>query len=123
MSWFYSYVGVIALWLLILNLMLIFKKTRFFSFSLLFTTVIFFIGLKFIENITPNSNKVYQESKKASFIETTKNNNEVALNILPSSWLLRLDARGKDSLLKSEYREQIGGFLPLGSAPNVLTFY
>ena len=123
MSWLYNYVGVIALSLLILCLMLIFKRTRFFSFSLLFATGIFFIGLKFIENIAPNSNKVYQASKKTSFIEDTKNNNEVVLNILPSSWLLRLDARGKDSLITSEYREQIGGFLPLGSAPNVLTFY
>ena len=122
MSWIDYYVGVIALLIFILTLMLMFNKTRFFSFSLLFAISIFFVGLKFIENIVPNS-KVYQESKRASFIEATKNNSEVVLNILPSSWLLSLDARGEDSLLTSEYRQQIGGFLPLGSAPNVLTFY
>ena len=122
MSWIDYYIGAIGLWMLILVLMLIFNKTRFFSFSLLFATGIFFVGLKFIENIVPNTNKVYQESKRASFIEATKNNSELALNILPASWLQRIDGRGQNSIIPFEYREQIGGFLPLGSAPNVLTF-
>ena len=85
-------------------------------------TGIFFVGLKFIENIVPNTNKVYQESKRAAFIKATKNNSELALNILPASWLQRVDGRGQNSIIPFEYRKQIGGFLPLGSAPNVLTF-
>ena len=122
MSWIDYYVGAIGLWIFILALLLIFNKTRFFSFSLLFSTCILFVGLKLIENIVPNANKVYQQSKRAAFIEATKNNSELALNILPASWLQRIDGRGKNSIIPLEYREQIGGFLPLGSAPNVLTF-
>jgi len=41
--------------------------------------------------------------------------------MLPSSWLQRVDGRGQNSIIPFEYREKIGGFLPLGSAPNVLT--
>ena len=120
MSWIDYYVGVIALWIFILTLMLMFKKTRFFSFSLIFSTIIFFVGLKFIENSTLNK-KSYTSSKRASFIEAMKNNSEVVLNIYPSSWLLRDDDR--NSLLTTDDREQIGGFFPLGSAPNILTFF
>ena len=123
MSWIDYYVGVIALWILILTLILLHSKTRFFAFSLFFSTIIFFVGLKFIESFIAPNNKIYQENKKISFIKATKNNSEVVINITPSSWLTRLDARGKDTLITSEYREQIGGFLPLGSAPDVLTFY
>ena len=122
MSWIDYYVGVIALWIFILTLMLLFRKARFFSLSLIFATGIFFVGLKFIENIVPNTNKVYQESKRTSFMKATKNNSELALNILPSSWLQRIDGREQKSIIPFKYREQIGGFLPLGSAPNVLTF-
>ena len=122
MSWIDFYVGVIALWIFILTLMLLFNKTRFFSLSLIFATGIFFVGLKFIENIVPNANKVYQESKRVSFMKATKNNSELALNILPASWLQRIDGREQNSIIPFKYREQIGGFLPLGSAPNVLTF-
>tara|TARA_B100001057_G_scaffold484730_1_gene563264 strand:- start:475 stop:1650 length:1176 start_codon:yes stop_codon:yes gene_type:complete len=100
--------------------MLIFKKTRFFSFSLIFSTIIFFVGLKFIENTTLND-KSYKSSKRASFIEAKKNNSEVVLNIFPAAWLLRDDNRGP--LLTTDNRQQIGGFFPLGSAANILTIY
>jgi len=122
MSWIDYYVLVIGIWIFILASMLIFNKTRFFSFSLIITTCIFFIGLKIIENIVPNSNKVYKESKKSSFLEASKNNDELALNIVPASWLQRIDGRGQNSIIPLKYREKIGGFLPLGSAPDVLTF-
>ena len=121
MSWINYYVGAIGLWIFILALLLIFNKTRFFSFSLLFSTCILFVGLKFIENIVPNANKVYQQSKIAAFLEASKNNNELAVNINPASWLQRIDGRGQNSIIPLKYREKIGGFLPLGSAPNMLT--
>ena len=121
MSWINYYVGAIGLWIFILALLLIFNKTRFFSFSLLFSTCILFVGLKFIENIVPNANKVYQQSKIAAFLEASKNNNELTVNINPASWLQRIDGRGQNSIIPLKYREKIGGFLPLGSAPNMLT--
>jgi hypothetical protein len=121
MSWIDYYVGAICLWIFILALLLIFNKTRFFSFSLLFSTCILFVGLKFIENIVPNTNKLYKESKIAAFLEASKNNNELTVNINPASWLQRIDGRGQNSIIPLKYREKIGGFLPLGSAPNMLT--
>ena len=121
MSWINYYVGAIGLWIFILALLLIFNKTRFFSFSLLFSTCILFVGLKFIENIVPNTNKLYKESKIAAFLEASKNNNELTVNINPASWLQRIDGRGQNSIIPLKYREKIGGFLPLGSAPNMLT--
>ena len=122
MSWIDYYVIAIGLWIFILALLLIFNKTRSFSFSLIIFTSIFFIGLKFIEKIVPNTDQVYQDSKRSAFIEATKKNSEIALNILPASWLQRIDGRGQNSIIPLKYREQIGGFFPLGSAPNVLTF-
>lgn len=122
MSWINYYVLIIGIWIFILASMLIFNKTRLLSFSLLFSTCIFFVGLKFIENIFPNSNEVYKESKKSSFLEASKNSDELSLNILPASWLQVVDGRGQNSIIPLKYREEIGGFLPLGSAPNVLTF-
>ena len=121
MSWIDYYVGAICLWIFILALLLIFNKTRFFSFSLLFSTCILFVGLKFIENIVPNTNKLYKESKIAAFLEASKNNNELTVNINPASWLQRIDGRGQNSIIPLKYREKIGRFLPLGSAPNMLT--
>ena len=121
MGWIDYYVLVIGMWIFILASMLIFNKTRYYSLSLLITTCVFFVGLKFIENIVPNANKVYTLSKKVAFIEATKNNSEIALNMLPSSWLQRVDGRGQNSIIPLKNREKIGGFLPLGSAPNVMT--
>ena len=55
MGWIDYYVGVIGLWIFILALMLIFNKTRFFSFSLLFATGIFlFSGNLYVFAITGN---------------------------------------------------------------------
>ena len=116
------YVLVIGMWIFILASMLIFNKTKYYSLSLLITTCVFFVGLKFIENITTNTKEIYKESKRASFLEATKNYSEISLNINPASWLQRIDGRGQNSIIPLKYRKQIGGFLPLGSAPNVLTF-
>ena len=122
MSWIDYYVYTIILWIIVLILTLIPKKTRFFSFSLMFATGIFFLGLKFIEGVITPNNVQYQENKKLSFIEASKIYEELSLNITPSSWLTHLDGRGKNSLIPFEYRKKIGGYLPLGSAPNVTTF-
>ena len=122
MSWIDYYILVIGIWIFILASMLIFNKTRFFSFSLIFTTCIFFVGLKIIENIVPNTNEKYRESKKTAFLEAAKNYSEISLNINPASWLQRIDGRGQNSIIPLKYRNQIGGFLPLGSAPSVMTF-
>ncbi|MDC3027516.1 hypothetical protein OA180_00005, partial [Candidatus Pelagibacter sp.] len=122
MSWIDYYVLVIGIWIFILASMLIFNKTRFFSFSLILSTCIFFVGLKITENIFPNSNEFYKESKKTSFLKASKKNDQLALNIVPASWLQRIDGRGQNSIIPMKYREQIGGFLPLGSAPDVVTF-
>lgn len=121
MSWIDYYVGIIALWIIILFSMLLFKKTRFFAFSLFFSTVVLFIGLKFIEKIVYDSNIDYQTDKKISFKKVSKSHREVVINITPSSWLTKLDGRGKNSLIPFKNREKIGGYLPLGSAPNILT--
>jgi len=122
MSWIDYYVGIIAIWIIILFSMLLFKKTRFFAFSLFFSTCVLFIGLKFIEKIVYDSNLDYQKDKKISFEKKSKSHREVVLNILPSSWLTRVDGREKNSLIPFENRKKIGGYLPLGSAPNILTF-
>ena len=52
-----------------------------------------------------------------------KGGNEVVLNITPSSWLTDLDGRGMSSLIPFQYRSEIGGYFPLGSAPSITTFY
>ena len=115
------YVGVIGTWIFILVLMLIFNKTRYFSLYLIFITLIFFVGLKFIENIFPVANKSHVDTKLAAFIENTKKYDKLSINILPSLWLEKVDGRGQNSIIPLKYRNQIGGFLPLGSAPNTYT--
>lgn len=47
----------------------------------------------------------------------------MALNITPSMWLTKVDARGSENIFTLKQRQVIGDFIPLGSAPSVKTFY
>lgn len=122
MSWIEYYLILLFSWFFILTLLLISDKTRFFSISLILTTCIFFVGIKIIES-SSSKYTLYQDYKKESFLKSVKDNKEVVLNILPTSWLQHMDNRKKNSIIPIKYREQIGGFFPLGSAPNLFTFY
>ena len=102
--------------------LLFFIKFRPLATSFLFSTILLFTGLKIISN-SYQTNITYQKNKKESFIEAKKKNNEISVNMSTSGWLLSKDGRTSSSSLSLDDRRIIGEFLPLGSAPNVMTFY
>ncbi len=117
------YVSLIALWHVIIFLLSLMKKYRFFSFSLLLSTYLLFIGIKIISLLYP-TNETYQEYKRDEFMkEVSLNKDPIVLNITPSMWLTKIDARGIENIFTNEQRNEIGNFYPLGSAPNIKTFY
>ena len=122
MSWIDIYGFVVCSGILLCFLLLLVKKTRPLGFSLTLFSIILFIGMKGIQYIYELEIN-YTEKKRHEFFLATKKNQEVSLNLTPSSWLQQRDARGTGGVIPLKFRNEIGIAFPLGSAPSVETFY
>ena len=117
------YIGIIFAWYAGLFLLAFNKKYRLISISFFAATCILFYGIKVISFIFP-TNEIYQQNKRDEFsIQREISKAPIVLNITPSMWLTKIDARGPENIFSLEQRETIGNFFPLGSAPGVRTFY
>jgi len=123
LSWIELYFWTIIIWCFSLGVLYLVKKTRLFALSLVFSTMLFFVGLKVISSFFLTDQN-YQSNKQKEFLALMDiSGNDLAVNITPSAWLTSRDGRGLSSLVPEKFRDEIGGFFPLGSAPNVRTFY
>jgi hypothetical protein len=122
MSWIEYYGLAVLSWLLLCFILMAFKRTRLLAVSAVLSTLLLFLGVKIISK-KYNFDANYQANKRTAFVDALKENEEIALNISPASWLLSVDGRSLESLIPYRFRDNIGGYFPLGSAPNVKTFY
>lgn len=117
------YIMLIIVWHVVLIGMVMANKHRVASASLLLSTLLFFSGIKIISLKFPTDD-IYQQIKRDEFtLAMMRSKEPVVLNIAPAMWLTKIDARGEGNMLSLEHRKKIGGFFPIGSAPNVKTFY
>ena len=123
LSWIDLYVWTIVIWSCLLGLLCLVKKTQLVALSLVFSTILFFVGLKVISSFSLTNENYQSNKQKAFFALVDISGNDLALNFTPSGWLTSIDGRGLSSLVPEKLRDEIGGFFPLGSAPNVRTLY
>ncbi|MDA9878140.1 hypothetical protein N9C91_02845 [Luminiphilus sp.] len=85
-------------------------------------TMIFFGGVGILSGYRSASLE-YQAHKHTAYMSFSEMHAEVSLNLVPAMWLSLKDGRGDASVIEPEFRDDIGGFFPLGSAPSITTFY
>lgn len=84
MSWIDYYGLLIILWYLMRLILVIFKRTRTYGLSASFSTIIFFLGVRTIQNSYDFDSK-YVVDKRAAFSKAVENNDEIIFNLSPQA--------------------------------------